>query len=80
MVKTQYSEVKKYLDNELLNDPYVVTYIRNSDELYVAGRRNVMICQELPFQLKVWIEAQDDDARELIHSLPKGKDTFNRVW
>jgi hypothetical protein len=65
MIKTQYPEVKNYLDDKLLNDPYVATYIRNSNDLYMAGRRNVMFCQELPFQLQIWIEARDDDAREL---------------
>jgi hypothetical protein len=48
MVKTQYPEVKTYLDDELLNDPYIASYIKNGNDLYMAGRRNVMFCQELP--------------------------------
>jgi len=74
MVKTQYPEVKTYLDDELLNDPYIASYIKNGNDLYVAGRRNVMFCQELPFQLQVWIEARDNDARELLRTLPKDND------
>lgn len=74
MVETKFSEIEKHLTTDLLKDPYIIWNIKDRDVLYVSEQCNIMRRFESPIGLRVWIEAKDDNARELLRSLPKDKD------
>jgi ribosomal protein S18 acetylase RimI-like enzyme len=69
---------------ELSNDPYVgwhITHQRRGEEprLYAWGQRNVrdlMKVWRAPHGIEVWLEAQTDNARALLRTLPTDADSF----
>ena len=88
VIKTQWPEINTYLAAELSDDIYIRRHLRQEvppqykSGLYVCGQRearNVMRCYESFRGLEVWLEAQSDDARALLHHLPVNKRIFIEV-
>ena len=81
IVETSWPEVKELLAPELADDRYVCWRLEHPSgraaAISVTGERdarNVLTVGDAPFGLVVWLEARDGDARELLRSLPAGKE------
>lgn len=81
IIETRWPDVLGLVSAQLAQDPYVCWRLEHPSGrgavITVTGQhdaRNVMTVGEAPFGLVVWLEARDEDARELLRSLPAGKD------
>lgn len=82
-IKTHWPEIKKHLTCEVRADPYAGYHLRQDFGgealFYVRARHrgaDVMRMHERSYGVEVWLEAQTDDARALLRSLPSSPDLF----